>query len=107
MKALIFSLLLLCIICDRVLVVLDNRNLENTHSRFLDLLRNKGKNNVEIAYSFGSQAIQLKYYDQHKYEHIVILGTSDKGKFECIQTLRARSRLGISFLILTREAMLL
>lgn len=47
---------------DKILVILDNTQLKTTHSRLLSLLasprNNKTKeNDVEIAYSFGPQAI--------------------------------------------------
>ena len=65
--------------CGRVLVVVDNRNLEETHSQFIESLKLGGENSVSVAYSFGIDAIKLKHYDQHKYEHIVVMSTSDKG----------------------------
>ena len=90
--------------CGRVLVVLDNRNLETTHSQFIESLKLGGANEVKIAYSFGSEAIKLKHYDQHKYEHIVVMSTSDKGTQGLTQTLKASSRPGKSSLTSMKEA---
>lgn len=68
---------------DKILVVLDNAQLQSTHSKLLSLLvsprNNKTKENeVEIAYSFGPQAIELKKYDRFKYDSIVVMCTSEK-----------------------------
>lgn len=71
---------------DKILVVLDNAELKNTHSRLLSLLAsprsNKTKeNDVEIAFSFGPKAIELKNYDRFKYDSIVVMCTSEKCTF--------------------------
>jgi len=76
----LFSFLLFMVVSDKILVVLDSKNLEKTHSQFFDLLKKSGESNqVEFAYSFGKNSIELKYYDRFRYDHIVIMCTSDKG----------------------------
>lgn len=67
---------------DKILVILDNADLANTHSRFISLLANprsnKTKDNeVEIAYTYQkTNPIQLKNYDRFKYDSIVVMCTS-------------------------------
>lgn len=74
-------LALLCLILalantSRILVILDNKNLEQTHSEFFKLLAHN--NELEFAYSFGKNNIELKYFDRFRYEHIVVMATSAK-----------------------------
>jgi hypothetical protein len=87
----LLSVLVLLVMGDKILVVLDNKNLEKTHSQFFDLLK-QHSNQVEFAYSFGKNSIELKYYDRFRYEHIVVMCTSDKGTPSPIQRPTARSR---------------
>lgn len=76
----VLSLLSFLVLSDKILVVLDNKNLEKTHSQFFSLLQqSSASNQVEFAYSFGKTPIELKYYDRFKYDHIVVLCTSEKG----------------------------
>lgn len=63
--------------CDRILVIMDSKSFLNTHSDFFKLLE-KG-NTVEFAYSFDRNNIELRYFDQFRYEHIVVMCTSAKG----------------------------
>ena len=73
---------------DKILVILDNAELKNTHSKFLSLLAsprsNKTKENqVEIAFSFASTPIELKNFDRFRYDSIVVMCTSEKGILLC------------------------
>jgi hypothetical protein len=102
-KLILISLLVLLVVGDKILVVLDNKQLESTHSQFFDILRDSGSHEVEIAYSFGKSNIELKYYDRFRYEHIVVMCTSDKGTVNSMQTHRAKSRQEILFHISMRE----
>ncbi len=67
---------------DRILLIVDNADLINTHSRFISLLAsprsNKTKDNeVEIALTYQKTSpIQLKNYDRFKYDSIVVMCTS-------------------------------
>ena len=62
---------------SKILAILDNKLLEETHWKFFDMLRKEGE--LEIAYSFGRDKIELKYYDRFRYDHIVVIATSAKG----------------------------
>lgn len=104
-KLLILSLLILLVVGDKILVILDNKQLEDTHSQFFGLLKGDGRHSVEIAHSFGRNNIELKYYDRFRYEHIIVMSTSDKGNSHPMQIRTARSRLEISSLTLMREEM--
>lgn len=77
---LILALLTLLTSCSKVLAILDSKTLLTTHSEFFKLL---SKNNeLEYAYSFGKNNIELKYFDRFRYEHIIVMCTSAKGRFE-------------------------
>lgn len=77
---LILTLLTLLTSCSKVLAILDSKTLLTTHSEFFKLL---AKNNeLEYAYSFGKNNIELKYFDRFRYEHIIVLSTSAKGSYE-------------------------
>jgi hypothetical protein len=45
----------------------------------------KKEGELEIAYSFGKNKIELNYYDRFRYEHIVVMCTSAKGTSLFIQ----------------------
>jgi hypothetical protein len=62
---------------SKILAILDNKLIEETHWKFFDLLKKEGE--LEIAYSFGKDKIELKYYDRFRYDHIVVMSTSAKG----------------------------
>lgn len=69
---------------DKILVIFDNAQLKTTHSKLLSLLANPRsnktkENEVEVAYSFGSGAIELKNFDRFRYDSIVVMCTSEKG----------------------------
>lgn len=102
-KLLILSLLVLLVVGDKILVIVDNKQLEDTHSQFFGLLKGDGRHSVEIAHSFGRNNIELKYYDRFRYDHIIVMCTSDKGKTHLMQTRKAKSRLEISSHTLMRE----
>ena len=95
-KLLILSLLVLLAFGDKILVILDNKQLEQTHSQFFQLLKAEGRHQVEIAHSFGRNNIELKYYDRFRYEHIVVMCTSDKGISWMMQIRIVRSGREIS-----------
>ena len=78
LQTVLLAILVSSICCDRILVILDNKALEQTHWKFFDMLKKEGE--VEIAYSYGKNKIELKAYDKFKYEHIVVMCTSMKGK---------------------------
>lgn len=103
-KLLILSLLVLLAFGDKILVILDNKQLETSHSQFFELLKGEGKHQVEIAHSFGKNNIELKYYDRFRYQHIVVMCTSDKGKDFYMKTPTVRSRPETSSLTSTKEA---
>jgi hypothetical protein len=56
-KLLILSLLVLLVVGDKILVIVDNKQLEDTHSQFFGLLKGDSKHSVEIAHSFGRNNI--------------------------------------------------
>ena len=106
----IFTLLLISIIlssiaADKILAILDNKAIEDTHSSFFNMLRKEG--DLEIAYSSGRSKIELKYYDKFRYDHIIVMCTSTKGIFLSIQKYRAKSKSKISYPISILEEMLL
>ena len=75
------SLLVLALVipssCDKILVISDNADVSTTHSQFLSML--KKSHEVDIAYSFGSEKIELKKYDRFNYEHVIVMSLSSKG----------------------------
>lgn len=73
----ILAILLALSTCSRILAILDNKSLQNTHSLFFKLLEKD--NELEFAYSFEKNNIELKYYDRFRYDHIVVMCTSAKG----------------------------
>jgi len=78
MKILLTILALLAVIhSSKILAILDNKLIEETHWKFFDMLKKEGE--LEIAYSFGRDKIELKYYDRFRYDHIVVMSTSAKG----------------------------
>lgn len=83
-KLLVLSFLVLLVVSDKILVILDNKQLEDTHSQFFELLKGEKNHQVEIAYSFGRSNIELKYYDRFRYDHIIVMCTSDKGNMQLI-----------------------
>lgn len=81
-KTILFCLLVTLLAADKILVVLDNKQLLETHSQFFTLLKETGsENEVEFAFSFGKDNIELKYYDKFRYDHIVVMCTSEKCNF--------------------------
>ncbi len=62
----------------RTLVVLDSRGLLETHKRFFHKLEQFGE--VTFAYSFDKE-IRLKYYEEYIYDRIVLMCTSQKGRY--------------------------
>ncbi len=101
-KAILFTFLLMLVIGDKILVIVDNKQLEQTHSEFLELLKGQRGHEVEIAHSFGKNNIELKYYDRFRYDHIVVMCTSDKGKNGITQICRVKSKQKILSHILIR-----
>lgn len=77
-RILLFVLSVTTIATNHVLVILDNANILDTHSQFLELLR--AKYNVELSYVFGKEKIELKNYDQFRYQHIIVMCTSETCK---------------------------
>lgn len=65
--------------CDNILVVSDDANIGTSHSQFLSMLRKS--HHVDIAYSFGSNKINIKNYDRFNYQHVIVMSLSTKGTF--------------------------
>lgn len=61
---------------DKVLVLLDNLNLQQTHSKFLQNLNSK---NLDVTYAtLDTKTIKLKDWDDWLYDKLVILGGKTK-----------------------------
>ncbi len=92
--------------CDSILLILDNTQLTQTHSKMITML--KSSHTVQIAYSFGKTKIQLKTYDRFKYDHVIVMSLSAKCMLYVyfVQNLPVRLKLMILFLILMKEVML-
>ena len=77
----LFTVTLVCLLAlaqsTKILAVLDSKATEQTHFKFFEMLKNEGE--LELAYSFGKDKIELKYYDRFRYDHIIIMCTSSKG----------------------------
>ena len=63
--------------CDKILVISDSSDVTTTHSQFLSML--KRSHDVDIAYSFGKEKIQLKNYDRFNYKHVIVMSLSSQG----------------------------
>lgn len=61
---------------DRILVLLDSETIRNTHSTFLDLLKNKHEVTVALA---DSPNLSLIEFGESVFEHLIILAPSVQG----------------------------
>lgn len=104
LKVALLVVLVAAVCSDKILAILDSKDLEKTHSTFFSLLTQGGQHQVEFAHSFGKSNIELKYYDRFRYDHIVVFCTSDKGTPPNTQKSTAASRPETSSPTSTREA---
>ncbi len=73
----ILSITLAANTTTKTLVILDNKNLEQTHKKFFSQLEEFGP--VTFAYTFQKE-IKLTYYDEYLYDQLVVMSTSEKCK---------------------------
>ena len=73
----VLAMLVVSVCTDKILAILDNKVLEDTHGKFFEMLKKEGE--LEIAYSYGKNKIELKHYDKFRYDHIIVMCTSSKG----------------------------
>lgn len=71
-----FAIFIAMAVSENILIILDNAQLRQTHSKIISLLQST--HSVEIAYSFGKTKIELKAYDRFKYDHVIVMCLSGK-----------------------------
>lgn len=76
---LIFTVLLNFVYTDRILVLIDNPSIRNTHSIFLKSLENR---NHKVVVSMADDSnLSLMQFGESNYEHLIIFAPSVEGFF--------------------------